>query len=74
MILGNWVSKTGKDHLFDCLKYAYFAREFALNTFMKKRFRFGMAPSILRRFDKMIKKEDQEHQNDIKKSNWFSIL
>lgn len=69
----NWVSKTGKDHIFDVGKYAYFAREFALNTFIRKRFRFGMAPSILRRFEKAIKKENEEHQQEAKKSSYWNL-
>ena len=59
----NWVSKTGKDHLFDVLKYAYFAKDFALQTFMKKRYRFAKAPSILRRFEKQRKREEQEQRS-----------
>lgn len=71
----NWISKTGVDHLFDCLKYCYFAREFALNTLSRKRFRFGMAPSILRRFDRAMKKESQSHQDEIRKrSSWWNVL
>ena len=56
----NWVAKTGKDHQFDCLKYAYFAKDFALATFTKKRYRFGKAPSILRRFEKQRRNEEQK--------------
>ena len=61
---GNWVSKTNKDHLFDVLKYAYFAKDFALTTFMHKRYRFGKAPSILRRFEKQRKIEEQRQAAD----------
>lgn len=41
---------------------------------MRKRFRFGMAPSILRRFEKAIKKENEEHQKEAEKSTWFKPL
>ena len=60
----NWVSKTGKDHLFDVCKYAYFAKDFALQTFLSKRYRFGKAPSILRRFEKQKKHEEQTQRED----------
>lgn len=55
----NWVSKTGKDHQADCLKYAILARDLAVTTFNKTDFRFAKAPSLLRRFenDKEISQE-----------------
>lgn len=69
----NWVSKTGKDHQFDCLKYAYFARDFALQSFLKTRYRFGKAPSIVRRFEKQQKRQEQTQQNDAKENSWFKV-
>ena len=68
----NWQSKTGKDHMFDTVKYAYFAKDFALNSFSRSRFRYGKAPSILRRFDKAARKEAAEHQKETKNS-WFTL-
>lgn len=68
----NWVSKTGKSHQFDCLKYAYLARDFALQTLMKGRYRFGQAPSILKRFEKQ-KKAEEAIQREQAKNSWFSI-
>ena len=68
----NWISKDGKDHAFDILKYAYLARDFALQSFSKSRYRFGKAPSILRRFEKERKVEEQKQQIETKRSGWFS--
>jgi len=59
----NWISKTGKDHLADCLKYAYLARDLACMTFAKTRFRFCKAPSLLRRFEKMDNAQEQQKNN-----------
>lgn len=69
----NWVSKTGKDHQFDTIKYAYFAKDFALQSFLKTRYRFGKAPSIIRRFEKAKKAEETKQQNEAKKKSWFAL-
>ena len=69
----NWIAKTGKDHQFDCLKYACFAKDFALQSFVKTRYRFAKASSIVRRFEKQKKKEETKQQSDAKKSNWFAL-
>lgn len=69
----NWVSKTGVDHCFDLLKYAYCAKDFALQSLLKTRYRFAKAPSILRRFEKVKKAEEEKQQNDAKKNSWFNI-
>lgn len=66
----NWSSNGEADHLFDCLKYAYLAKDFALQTFALKRYRFGKAPSILRRFEKAKKRQEQTQQNHAKNSFW----
>lgn len=66
----NWSSNGEADHLFDCLKYAYLAKDFALQTFASKRYRFGKAPSILRRFEKAKKKQETKQQQDSKGSFW----
>lgn len=66
----NWSSNGESDHLFDCLKYAYLAKDFALQTFASKRYRFGKAPSILRRFEKAKKKQEIKQQQDSKGSFW----
>ena len=64
----NWISKTGKDHIFDCIKYAYFARDFVLSfRYHKSRFRFGKSRLILRRFEKQIKAEEQNQQTETNK-------
>lgn len=73
MTHGNWVSKTGKDHCFDTIKYAYFAKDFALQSFLKVRYRFAKAPSIIRRFEKVKKAEESKQQNDVKKNSWFNL-
>lgn len=59
----NWVSKTGKDHLADCLKYAYLARDLAAQTFKKIRFRFCKAPSLLRRFESTQSTDPSENSS-----------
>jgi hypothetical protein len=68
----NWISKTGKDHQFDCIKYAYFAKDFALQSLALSRYRFGKAPSIMKRFEKRQKKQEDIQQNEMKKS-WFTL-
>ena len=70
----NWVRKTGKDHIFDVLKYAYFAKDYALTTFRRERYRFGRAPSILRRFEKQMKHEAQKQQDDVKEKGLSDSL
>ena len=67
---GNWVPKTGKDHQFDCIKYAYLAKDFMLQSLSKSRYRFGRAPSILRRHERQQKREDALHQEESKGSWW----
>lgn len=69
----NWVSKTGKDHAFDCLKYAYLAKDIALQLCSRKLYRFGKAPSIMRRFEKMQKKQELKQQQDIRNSSFWDI-
>lgn len=54
-------------------KYAYFAKDFALNSLMKSRYRFAKAPSILRRFEQAKKREDIVHQQETNNNSWFSI-
>lgn len=66
----NWVPKTGKDHQFDCIKYAYLAKDFMLQSLSKSRYRFGRAPSILRRHERQQKREDALHQEESKGSWW----
>ena len=66
----NWVSKTGKDHTWDVCKMALFLKDFALDKLKRSRYRFGMAPSIVRRFDKQIKKQEKRQQSESKGSFW----
>lgn len=68
----NWQPKTGVDHLFDCAKYFYLAKDFALQSLQKSRYRFAKAPSILRRFEKQRKQEEAKQQTETRKS-WFSL-
>lgn len=69
----NWVSKNGNDHIFDCIKYAYLARDFALNSFSSKRYRFLKAPSLLKRFERQIRNENARKQDSVSKSTWFDV-
>ena len=68
----NWVSKTSKDHQFDCLKYAYFARDFAVQSLSKSRYRFCKSPLLLRRFEKARKIEEHKQQEQAETKRWFS--
>lgn len=69
----NWVSKTGKDHAFDLVKYAYLAKDFMLQSLSKTKYRFGKSPSILRRWEKMKKKEEHSQQAASRSTSWFSV-
>ena len=70
----NWISKTGHDHCFDLVKYAYLSRDFALQSLSRSKYRFAKAPSILRRFEKQQKRQEQTQQGETsKKSSWFSM-
>lgn len=68
----NWISKTGRSHQFDCLKYAYFARDYALQSVPKTRYRFAKSPLILKRYEKQKKQIEQQQQESAKKG-WFHI-
>lgn len=68
----NWQSKTPESHAFDLVKYCYLAKDFALQSLQKSRFRFGQAPSILRRFDKQKRREEAKQQSETKNS-WFTL-
>lgn len=46
----NWRSKTGKDHAFDCIKYAYCLRDICISMLHKDKF-LKMSPMLLKRFD-----------------------
>ena len=70
----NWTSNGEADHIFDCLKYAYLAKDFALQTFALKRYRFGKSPSIARRFEKAKKKQETKQQASTNnRSSFWSI-
>ena len=70
----NWISKTGNDHVFDCIKYAMLAKDFALQTFERKLYRFAKAPSIIRRFEKLTRRQEQKQQNSANKyADWWKI-
>lgn len=62
----NWISKTGKDHAFDCLKYAYLARDMVLQLAEDiSLFRFGKAPSILRCFAQAQRTQEIIQQQEV---------
>ena len=69
----NWVSKTGKDHAFDLLKYAYFAKDYALQTFKRSLYRFAKAPSIMRRFENVQKRQENKQRIQQNQKSWFSL-
>ena len=66
----NWEPKTGNDHAFDTSKMILCLKDFALASLKRTRYRLGQAPSIIRRFDKQIKKQEQKQQQDSKGSFW----
>ena len=70
----NWKDPSGNDHIFDVVKYWYLLKDFCLHSLNRKRYRFGQAPSLLRQWDKQIKKENADKDNDVKRSNWFKPL
>lgn len=67
---GNWQPKTGNDHAFDTGKMVLCLKDFALASLSRKRYRIGQAPSIVRRFDRQTKKQEQKQQTDVKNSFW----
>ena len=67
-----WSSQGEDDHAFDVLKYAYLGREFALATFMRKRYRFGQSALIKRRWEKNERKHQENQQKNIEKRSWFT--
>lgn len=72
----NWQPEHGAQHdWFDVVKMAYFAIDFAVKSFKKERFRFGKAPTILRRWQKVIKKQEQKQIKSVqtKKQSWFDL-
>lgn len=67
----NWVAKTGKDHLFDVLKYMLLARDVSLQCLFRERYRFGQSPMIVRRFANAQAEQEQEQQQDAEEKNWI---
>jgi len=51
-------------------KEMMFARDFALACFKRSRYRFGQAKSIVHRFEKSQKQQEQKQQTDVKNSFW----
>ena len=72
----NWVAD-GQHDFFDTLKMGYFAMDFAVKSFRKERFRFCKSPQLLRRWEKLIKKQEQEQiksaESASKKQSWFNV-
>lgn len=56
-----------------CGKYWFLLKDFCLHSLSRRRYRFGQAPSIIRQFEKQIKKENEKKDDDVKKSSWFSL-
>lgn len=76
-----WVPENGAQHdWFDVCKMAYLAKDFAIQTMSKKRWRFCQSPSLLRRWENSIRIENEHKQNTVnadeilkpEKQKWFS--
>lgn len=73
----NWVPQGDSVHdFFDVCKMAYVALDVAIQTFNIKRWRFGQASLIRRRWAKYIESENQEKQKiqviEKQKESWFN--
>ena len=56
---------------FDVTKMALFAREYAIDNLLKKRFRFCRSPRLLRRFQEQEQKQTKQAQEQVKNKSWF---
>ena len=74
----HWVPENNAQHdFFDALKMAYFSMDFAVKTFRKDRFRFCKSPNLLKRWEKLIRKQQLEQIKSVKeienKESWFNV-
>lgn len=73
----NWMPQGGATHdFFDVIKMAYVALDVAIQTFNYKRWRFGQASLIRKRWAKNIENDNEEKQKiqtiDKPKESWFN--
>lgn len=78
----NWEPENGAQHdWFDVLKMAYLAVDVAITSFKKDRWRFCKAPSLQRRWEKVLIQQQKEQiesveskglKSEVKKS-WFKF-
>lgn len=68
----NWSFENRVHDWFDVTKMACFARQYAIDNLLQKRFRFCKSPRLLRRFEEQKKKEVKQAQEQVKNSSWFS--
>ena len=67
----NWTFENRIHDWFDVTKMACFARDYAIDNLLQKRFRFCKSPRLLRRFEEQKKNEVKEAQQEIKNKSWF---
>lgn len=67
----NWTSQEKADHTFDCLKMAFFARDFCIDkqNFKKERFNFCKSPRLKRQYQDLIKQDVQKVKSQVKSNN-----
>ena len=67
----NWSFENRIHDWFDVTKMACFARQYAIDNLLQKRFRFCKSPRLLRRFEEQKQKEVKQAQEEVKNSSWF---
>lgn len=67
----NWSFENRIHDWFDVTKMALFARDYAIQNLLKKRFRFCKSPRLLRRFEEQNNNEVKQAQEQVKNSSWF---
>lgn len=68
----NWSFENRVHDWFDVTKMACFARQYAIDNLLQKRFRFCKSPRLLRRFDEQKKQEIKQAQEQVKNTSWFA--
>ena len=67
----NWTFEDRIHDWFDVTKMACFARQYAIDNLLQKRFRFCKSPRLLRRFEEQKKKEVKQAQEQVSQKSWF---
>ena len=67
----NWSFENRIHDWFDVTKMACFARQYAIDNLLQKRFRFCKSPRLLRRFEEQKKIEVKKAQEQVSQKSWF---